>query len=792
MAAWKNPEKGKGYRGFWSFNHLAVGERPEAEEIHWQLAQMHAKGMREVIVHLRFGHAIPYLSDHWRAMVQAIFQSAEQLGMGIWMWDEDAWPPGYAGGRVTHEHPEFRGRNLSCEVITIEGGIPVELPLPRGEPVKIPGLPCEPHPAHYGFPVAVFAVEKESGEVVDVHGYVGTSAECWTVYDVHGAYLAPSETRESVPYSRANKVLSRYHLHWTPPGGTWDVMVFLINEGRYTYNGWLIDPLNPKAVRAWIDATHEWYWKHFAKYFGPVFKGFYSAEPPHTRWTPGLWEEFKEIKGYDLRPLLPHLRRDIDGRSVRVRMDYQEVHSQLYATHFIRQVRNWCVDHGVQYMGRLSYEEHPSEMVATSGNLLPAIREFTAQSNDLINGLQIGDQENPFISFGANVCFSISRQQGGFAGFECMGPIDWETSAADSRALYDWGVISGAECVWNENMFYSVDGYRKNDCPPSQFYQTPEWEYYGELVRRYDRLATLHQFGADRRAVGLLYPISSFFARQSGFHPDNDGCRKIEGKLIAAHQSLLEAHIPCDIADETLLDTAEAGEDGLLRVGKAAYEVLILAGCTHLPKERCGVLEQFIQRGGCLITEAGQTIRQVETWQNGGQAADWKTELSESVNDPARIGNHAKLKKFRIAPLPSSVMARRWSDSDFEAIAVMNVSRQRVDLDWPEEKDPWEQWSLETGERISQRTLNERELAVFVKTERKGIPEPRTPKKKERVIPLDGEWEFQGLENCLLLKNWCFHVGDDCLEPKNLTACSFIMLSHHGVEPGPALSPAHL
>ena len=59
------------------------------------------------------GLATPYLSDEWMGCIAACIDEAKQLGMEAWLYDEDRWPSGAAGGLVTKEE-RFRQRGLVC------------------------------------------------------------------------------------------------------------------------------------------------------------------------------------------------------------------------------------------------------------------------------------------------------------------------------------------------------------------------------------------------------------------------------------------------------------------------------------------------------------------------------------------------------------------------------------------------------------------------------------------------------------------------------------------------------
>ncbi|MBM4082821.1 MAG: hypothetical protein FJ278_24150, partial [Planctomycetes bacterium] len=100
---------GCAYRGkpFWAWN----GKLEEAE-LRRQIRVMHGMGLGGFFMHSRVGLATPYLSDEWFGLVNACVDEAERLGMEAWLYDEDRWPSGAAGGLVT-KNPKYRLRYLA-------------------------------------------------------------------------------------------------------------------------------------------------------------------------------------------------------------------------------------------------------------------------------------------------------------------------------------------------------------------------------------------------------------------------------------------------------------------------------------------------------------------------------------------------------------------------------------------------------------------------------------------------------------------------------------------------------
>ena len=99
------------FRGtpFWAWN-----SKLEPEVLRRQIRVMKEMGMGGFFMHSRVGLNTPYLGKEWFECINACIDEAEKLGMKAWLYDEDRWPSGAAGGIVTKNHA-YRMRSLKYE-----------------------------------------------------------------------------------------------------------------------------------------------------------------------------------------------------------------------------------------------------------------------------------------------------------------------------------------------------------------------------------------------------------------------------------------------------------------------------------------------------------------------------------------------------------------------------------------------------------------------------------------------------------------------------------------------------
>lgn len=96
---------------FWSWN----GAMQEAE-IRWQIREFTKSGFGGFFIHSRAGRTIPYMEEEWFAACGYAIDEAKACGLDVWLYDEDGWPSGFAGGLVNGCGEEYCGKSLQFGV----------------------------------------------------------------------------------------------------------------------------------------------------------------------------------------------------------------------------------------------------------------------------------------------------------------------------------------------------------------------------------------------------------------------------------------------------------------------------------------------------------------------------------------------------------------------------------------------------------------------------------------------------------------------------------------------------
>jgi hypothetical protein len=96
----------------WVWNDMLTDD-----QIRLTLRDLATQNVKQAFVHPRPGLMTPYLSDEWFRLWGVALDEAERLDMNVWIYDENSYPSGFAGGWVPRRMPESRGRGLRFQVV---------------------------------------------------------------------------------------------------------------------------------------------------------------------------------------------------------------------------------------------------------------------------------------------------------------------------------------------------------------------------------------------------------------------------------------------------------------------------------------------------------------------------------------------------------------------------------------------------------------------------------------------------------------------------------------------------
>ena len=562
---------------FWSWN----GDL-QPEELRRQIRVMRQMGMGGFFMHSRVGLVTPYLSPRWFECINACVDEAKKLKMEAWLYDEDRWPSGAAGGLVT-KNPAWRQRMLRL----VESDDPAAF---RWTPGVIAAFTAviKGH--------AIFSVRRiPKGAKVP--------------------RLAPGER----------------------------ILAFHVEEAKAIswYNGQTyLDVLNPAAVREFIRVTHEAYRRECGRSFGKVIPGIFSDEPnggdcfvpgidgdagmPNALpWTGALPKVFQERYGYDLLPHLPEVAYDLEGEGVRpARYHFHDCISHLFVTAYAKQIGEWCGRNRLQYTGHVLEEDSLSQQVATTSACMRFYEYMQAPGIDMLT-------EHWRIYDTAKQVSSAARQFGRkWRLTETYGCTGWDFPFAGHKALGDWQVALGINLRCPHLYWYTMQGEAKRDFPAAIGEQSPWWTQYSKVEDYFARLHAALTPGEEVRDLLVIHPVESMWLQVRKGWQEPRGHTPMDRMLGKLRDTLLSAHLDFDYGDEELLSrharvvgaTGNRKEQAVFRVGRATYKAVLVPPMTTMRRTTLRLLERFREAGGTVVF-AGSPAAYVEAVRDPGPAA---------------------------------------------------------------------------------------------------------------------------------------------------------------------------
>ncbi|HJD24694.1 MAG TPA: hypothetical protein H9694_11220 [Firmicutes bacterium] len=570
----KNPSPEFGIMPFWFWN----GEM-SYDEMEYQLRELHDKGIPGIHIHARFGinDYCPYMGEDWLDRVEFTIRKAQELGMQVWIYDEYNWPSGTCNKEVMKRDPDLTEVYLEM----VDNYIPGQyFMFMEGTDSRYNDL--EESEPIYACAMKIEDMENQKFEYIDL-----------------------------MPTLSFDKVIS-----WEAPKGPWKLCYFIERKAS-----WYCDVLNPEATEKFLEYTHERYKQRIGASFSKDVKGFFTDEPAMLYfesagqnkilpWSKQMFKIFKEYNGYDLRKHLPKLFFDLGGDTEQVRYDFWSCLSKQYEKAYYKQIADWCEKNDTKFTGHLLYEESLRQHARTGGNLFHMLRHMDMTGVDHLYP-RIGTREMPNEHVALKIASSAAHQNGSVRLIcESMGGSYWDCTMERMKWIADWEYILGVNIFTPHGFHYSIEGERKRDWPPSQFYHHTWWKQYKLFNDYMTRLGYLVTSGYHVAKVAILYPMNSIWANYMPQTPTKIS-DTIENDWNYMTDRLLRLHIDFDYIDEDVLLDCTI-EDGKLCIKDEKYEMLMLPPVTHIKASTMDVLEKFYAAGGKVGGDALLPYKTVE------------------------------------------------------------------------------------------------------------------------------------------------------------------------------------
>ena len=444
-ALFANPSRDYSSGPLWVWNDMLT-----EDQIRGTLRSLAGQKVMSAFVHPRPGLMTPYLSEDWFRLWKVALDEAERLDMNIWIYDENSYPSGFAGGYVPEAMPEARG-------------LGVEWREHESAPARTPQT------------LALYLKTDD--------GY--TRIEEGTPLP-DGVYLEAA-LKEA-------------------PAGPW--------FGGTFYVDLLQPGVTHKFLEITMDAYKREVGEAFGKRLPGVFTDEPHLSPaggPH--WTGDLPQVFQARWGYNLLDQMPSLK-ERTGDWKAVRHHYYQTLLELFIDRWSKPYFEYCAENGIEFTGHYWEHGWPGTRIAPDNMAMYAwmqrpgidtlFNQYSegpqAQFGNVRAARELGSVANQ-LGLSRTLC-------------EAYGGSGWDVRFEDLKRIGDWLYVHGINTLNQHLSHITLRGARKADYPVSFSYHAPWWPEYHVLAQYFARLSAALSQGHAINSVLLLEPTTTAWMYQ--------------------------------------------------------------------------------------------------------------------------------------------------------------------------------------------------------------------------------------------------------------------------------------
>lgn len=547
------------YRGapFWAWNCQMTSEKvAKMIEIFYKM------GMGGCHIHSRAGLNIPYLGDEFMRLVSEANQNLKERGMFTWLYDEDRWPSGFAGGAVTKDRA-YRRRGLIFTTKKIED--------------------------EWTTPIAHYQVVLEDGWLKD-YKRIGIEEDVDAGWD------------------------------------EWFACVQIDCDDPRFNNQSYVSTLNKKAIQRFIEETHEKYAEHFQDEFGKTIPAIFTDEPQyHVRgykknlgfatdktdvalpYVDDLEETFVATYGYSFIDRLPELIWEKRELVSQIRYHFHDHVAERFTDAFADTIGNWCEEHNLMLTGHMMMETTLALQAEGVGEVMRSYRAFG------LPGIDVLCDRRELAT--AKQAQSAAHQYGrpGVLS-ELYGVTNWDFDFRGHKLQGDWQAALGVTVRVHHLTWTTMLGEAKRDYPATIGYQSPWYQEYRYVEDYFARINTIMTRGQADVKIGVIHPIESYWIydgtdERTGMirkEMDDNFSRLLEWMLYGC----LDFDFICESQLPKLNQIDEITNDEF-PVGEMKYEVILVPNCVTLRTSTYERLKVLKEQGGTVIF-TGETPRYLD------------------------------------------------------------------------------------------------------------------------------------------------------------------------------------
>lgn len=578
-ALFENPTSEYRCTPFWAWNC----ELNDAE-LRRQIDVFKQMGFGGFHMHVRTGLVTPYLSDEYMDRIKSCVEKAKSEEMLAWLYDEDRWPSGAAGGLVTKDE-QFRARYL---LFTTE-------------------------PYRGSADTVVFDDSSSRG------GRTG-NGKLLAVFDVilsEDGYLEDYRMISADGQAKGQKWYAYLEVNGTSP---W-------------YNGQTyVNTLDKRAIERFVEVTHERYKQCVGEDFGGVVPAIFTDEPQFTRkdaldnslvpkdvvlpWTDDLEDTYQGTYGDGLTEHLPELLWEMRNKTSVTRYRYHDHIAERFSQAFADTIGAWCRKNGLMLTGHMMEEPTLHSQTAALGEAMRSYRGFDLPGIDMLCAW--------FELTTAKQAQSAAHQFGREGVLsELYGVTGWSFDFRGHKLHGDWQAALGVTVRVPHLSWVSMAGEAKRDYPASLSYQSPWYTEYKYVENHFARVNTAMTRGKPIVKAAVIHPVESYWLHWGPNDKTAVYREQLDDNFRNLTDWLLKGSIDFDFISESLLPMQCKKGGAPFKVGEMEYDAVIVPACETLRSTTLERLEAFREAGGKLIfMGSAPTLENAEESPRGKNLAD--------------------------------------------------------------------------------------------------------------------------------------------------------------------------
>ncbi len=553
----KNPTAEYRCTPFWAWNCDL-----NKEELFKEIDFMKEMGMGGFHMHTRVGMSTKYLSNEYMEFIRACTEKAKNDNMLAWLYDEDKWPSGFAGGYVTKNH-KHRQKYI------------VFTPTPYTDNT-------------------VAEVEAEASAAVKKQGK-GTLLAKYDIKLDSDGYL---ESYLKIPETEQGKNDVWYAYLETAANSPW------FNFESY------VDTLSKEAMDEFVRITHERYKETVGEYFGTVVPAIFTDEPQVTRkttldfaaqkkdvilpFTTDFDDTYKACYGESILEKLPEVIWNKKGMASVTRYRYHDHTAERFVNAFADNIGAWCRKNNIMLTGHMMEEPTLHSQTAAIGEAMRSYRGFDLPGVDMLCDSREFSTVKQTLS---------ATHQYGYEGAlsELYGVTNWDFDFRGHKIQGDWQAALGITVRVPHLYWVSMKGEAKRDYPASIGHQSSWYKEYSFIEDHFARVNTLMTRGTADIKIGVIHPIESYWINFGPNNQTGDRCKEMETRFNEVIDWLLYSTLDFDFISESLLPEQYSGSDNGFGVGKMKYDAVIVPAPQTMRSTTLKALKEFSEKGGKII-----------------------------------------------------------------------------------------------------------------------------------------------------------------------------------------------